>query len=93
MALKTYIWVWGQQLEQQKQNLCFSVDVLFTLRYLNSYISIKTIMFQPHYSETIKYVDIDKYVDIEIYTEIACTFFMAHNKYVQRERTGETWFI
>ena len=43
-------------------------------------------MFQPHYSETIKYVDIDKYVDTDIYTEIACTFFLAQNKYAQRER-------
>ena len=46
-------------------------------------------MFQPHYSETIKYVDVDKYVDIDIYTEIACTFFMTQNKYAQSERTGD----
>ena len=37
-------------------------------------------MFQPHHSETIKYVDID------IYTEIAWTFFMAQNKYTEREQ-------
>ena len=43
-------------------------------------------MFQPHYSETIKYVDINKYVDIDIYTEIAWTFFMAQNKYTKREQ-------
>ena len=43
-------------------------------------------MFQPHHSETIKYVDIDKYVDTDIYTEIACTFFMAQNKYTEREQ-------
>ena len=39
-------------------------------------------MFQPHHSETIKYVDID------IYTEIAGTFFlaMAQNEYTEREQ-------
>ena len=84
------MWVYGQQLEQQKPNWYFSVGFLFTLHYLNSYISIKSIIFQPHHSETIKYIDIDKYVDIDIYTEITWTFFlaMAQNEYTQRENWG-----
>ena len=53
-------------------------------------MSIKSIIFQPHHSETIKYIDIDKYVDIDIYTEITWTFFlaMAQNEYTQRENWG-----
>ena len=59
------------------------------------------IIWIPHNSETIKYINIDKYVYTDIYTEIAWTFSLAitKNEYRERERerererTGKGWFI